>query len=128
MIKYKITYQIRSYPSGTFPAGPIVTKSMAEKWHFLETAKANLKRIKEHFRFVAAYNAARDGSGRDSLLASAKTRDWFIDNTYGVYEESLRLYDNYGHVDEYDTEWFEGQLIRMDIEAEDDEMFFEVDT
>jgi len=127
MIKYKITYQLRSYPSGTFPAGPVVTKSMAERWHFLETAKDNLKRIKEHFRFVTAYNAARDGSRRDSLLASARTQDWFVDNRFGVYEDSLKLSDSYGHFNEFVPDWFEGQLIRMDIEAEDDEMFFEVD-
>lgn len=94
----------------------------------LDTAKETLKRIKEHFIFVTAYNAARGGSKKTTLLAEAKNKLWFVDSYSGCYEDSILLRDDYGVPYMCSVPNIYAYLVRMDIEAEDDEMFFEVDT
>lgn len=106
-------------------------------YYNVETAKENLKRIRDHYKFVndrKSYISTMLGKKEEEAMEEAKKQPWFVpDRNFGMYnfELQLNLLDDLGNNHPHTGFWlgyFE-HLISGEVVAdpdEDDGMSFHV--
>lgn len=119
MKKYKI---VAKYHTGDSFGSENVEDNVELKWDNIDIAKANLKRIGEHYSFYKASNRYNLKTDFEALKKNVKKKDWCVDcNMKESYDYSLYLFDDKGKKLKYSPPWcgyFQG-LHEVKIELND---------
>lgn len=74
-MKYQIKY---SYKTGDSFSNSDVEGILELTWENLDVAKANLKRIQEHYKMYDALNSYFDKRSKQEIIASFEGNDWLV--------------------------------------------------
>lgn len=89
-MKYKIEY---SYRTGDSFSSNDATGILELEWNDLNVAKANLKRIQEHYKMYDALNSYFDKRTKQEIIKSFEGNDWLVS------DKKLAAFKN-------ETEWW----------------------
>lgn len=123
-MKYSIRYNYDTGDSFTSHTG--LEDTLEVTWENLEVAKANLKRIEEHYKMYKILNGYDWDKTKKSeaIVEESKDKDWFVKGDKWSYEYCIILYTDEGKPWQLHAPWcgyFES-LNSVEIEADQSDL------
>ncbi len=127
-----MTYRIKyEYQTGNSYGTEKKTRFLELTWENFEAAKANLKRIEEHYSFWRSLKAYITDKEAQTIIKGVQGKDWYVpkDSRSMCDNESLRIKTDSGKIMQMSAPWcgFFERLLSATIELSDPDISFETE-